>query len=108
MAGQISTALFPLRRLMMPISMTNSSGMRPWSADNYDLSLEYYTKGGGVFSAGVFLKEIKDFFSNTVRIATAADTAELGLDPRYVGWRVSTTVNGGAARVYGAEFNVSQ
>ena len=89
------------------ITVTNT-GLRPWSADNYDLSLEYYTKGGGVFSAGVFLKEIKDFFSNTVRIATAADTAELGLDPRYVGWRVSTTINGGAARVYGAEFNVSQ
>ncbi len=89
------------------ITVTNT-GLRPWSADNYDLSLEYYTKGGGIFSAGVFLKDIKDFFSNTVRIAQAADIEELGLDPRYLGWRVSTQINGGSARVYGVEFNVRQ
>jgi iron complex outermembrane recepter protein len=89
------------------ITVTNT-GLKPWSADNYDLSLEYYTKGGGLFSAGVFLKEIKDFFANTVRIATAADAESLGLDPRYVGWRVSTQINGGSAQVRGVEFNVKQ
>jgi TonB-dependent receptor len=89
------------------ITVTNT-GLRPWSAKNYDLSLEYYTKTGGVFSAGAFLKDIKDFFASTVRIATAADTEALGLDPRYVGWRVTTQVNGGTARVYGVEFNVRQ
>ncbi len=85
-----------------------NTGLLPWSADNYDLSLEYYSRNGGVFSAGIFLKEIQNFFSNTVRIATLADTEALGLDPRYVGWRVSTTINGGSARVYGIEFNVRQ
>jgi iron complex outermembrane receptor protein len=89
------------------ITVTNT-GLKPWSANNYDLSLEYYTKGGGLFSAGVFLKEIEGFFSNIVRIVTPADAEELGLDPRYVGWRVSTQINGGSARVYGAEFNVRQ
>jgi iron complex outermembrane receptor protein len=89
------------------ITVTNT-GLKPWSADNYDLSLEYYTKGGGLFSAGVFLKDIKNFFSNIVRVATPADVDLLGLDPRYVGWRVSTQINGGSARVYGAEFNVRQ
>ena len=89
------------------ITVTNT-GLRPWSADNYDLSIEYYTKNGGLFGAGVFLKEIRDFFSDTVRVATAADVEEFGLDQRYIGWRVSTTVNGGAARVYGVEFNVKQ
>ena len=28
-----------------------NSGLKPWTADNYDLSLEYYTAQGGVFSA---------------------------------------------------------
>ncbi len=89
------------------ITVTNT-GLKPWSADNFDLSLEYYTKGGGLFSAGVFLKEIKDFFSNIVRVATPADVELLGIDPRYVGWRVSSQINGGAARVSGVEFNVRQ
>jgi iron complex outermembrane recepter protein len=83
-----------------------NTGLRPWTADNFDLSLEYYTSGGGLYSAGVFLKEITNFFGNSVRIATLADTEMLGLDPRYVGWRVSTKVNSGDARVLGAEFNV--
>ena len=47
-------------------------GLRPWTADNYDISLEYYTKHGGLLSAGVFRKEISNFFGNAVRIATLA------------------------------------
>jgi outer membrane receptor protein involved in Fe transport len=35
-----------------------NTGLRPWTADNYDLSVEYYTKNGGLFSGGMFLKEI--------------------------------------------------
>ncbi|WP_414662210.1 TonB-dependent receptor [Horticoccus sp. 23ND18S-11] len=89
------------------ITVTNT-GLRPWSAHNYDLSLEYYTKSGGVISGGFFLKEISDFFADSVRIATAVDVAELDLDPRYIGWRVSTQVNGGSARVYGGELNLRQ
>ncbi len=82
-----------------------NSGLKPWSADNYDVSLEYYTAQGGIFSAGVFLKEIEDFFANEVRIATAADLAQLGMDPQYLGWQLSTKYNSGHARVMGAEFN---
>ena len=89
------------------ITSTNP-GLRPWSADNYDLSLEYYTSKGGLFSVGAFHKEIKNFFGNVVRIATLADTEEFGLDPRYVGWRVTTKINAGDASVSGVEFNVRQ
>ncbi len=89
------------------ITVTNT-GLRPWSADNYDLSVEYYTKNGGLFGAGVFRKEIDDFFASTARIATLADTEMLDLDPRYVGWLVRTTINAGSATVTGFEFNVKQ
>jgi outer membrane receptor protein involved in Fe transport len=89
------------------ITVTNT-GLRPWTADNYDLSIEYYTKSGGMFGGGVFLKEIRDFFADTVRVATAADVEEVGLDARHIGWRVSTTINAGSARVYGVEFNARQ
>jgi iron complex outermembrane receptor protein len=84
-----------------------NTGLRPWTGDNYDLSAEYYTDQGGLFSAGVFRKEIKDFFGEAVRLATAADLEELDLDPRYVGWQITTQYNlPGAARVTGMEFNV--
>jgi len=86
----------------------NNPGLRPWSADNYDLSLEHYSQSGGVLSAGLFCKEIKDFFGDDVRLATAADLEALGLDPQDVGWRVSTQFNSGDARVSGVEFNLRQ
>lgn len=87
------------------ISVTNP-GLKPWSADNYDLSLEYYTDQGGIFSLGVFRKDVRGFFNPRVKIATAADLEALNLDARYLGWQLSTKFNGGAARLSGVEFNV--
>jgi iron complex outermembrane recepter protein len=85
-----------------------NTGLKPWTAHNYDLSVEYYTDHGGFFSGGAFLKEITDFFGNRVIVATAADLVELGLQPQYVGWTLSTTINAGDARVSGVEFNARQ
>jgi iron complex outermembrane receptor protein len=83
-------------------------GLKPWTAHNYDLTAEYYTASGGVASAGVFLKEVRDFFGTFVKDATAADLERLGLDPRYLGWRVTTQFNSGSAQVRGAEVNLRQ
>jgi TonB-dependent receptor len=83
-----------------------NTGLRPWTADNFDLSLEYYTDTGGLFSAGAFRKDISDFFGAVARIATPADIEAFGLDPRYVGWTLSTKVNAGDARISGVEFNL--
>ena len=89
------------------ITLANT-GLKPWSANNYDLSLEYYTKQGGVFSVGAFVKQIDDFFGTVTKVAAAADLAALGLDPSYEGWQVTTRFNSGSARVSGVEFNASQ
>lgn len=86
------------------INIRNTS-LRPWTANNYDLSVEYYSKSGGVFSAGVFRKDIKNFFGSVTRIATAADLDELGLDDRYTGFQITTQFNSGDARVTGVEAN---
>jgi TonB-dependent receptor len=84
-----------------------NTGLKPWSADNIDLSIEYYTAQGGLFSAGLFRKEIDNFFGSVVKSATAQDLELLGLDPRYLGWRLTTPYNlPDTARVTGAEFNV--
>lgn len=89
------------------IVVTNTN-LKPWTAHNFDLSLEYYTKQGGVFSAGAFLKEISDFFGTDVRVATTADLEEIGFDPAYVGWNLESKFNAGDARISGVEFNFRQ
>ena len=86
------------------ISVRNP-GLKPWSAKNYDLSLEYYTPQGGLFSAGLFRKTIRDFFGTSTIIATAQDLENFDLDPQYLGWEINSTTNGGNARVDGVEFN---
>ena len=85
-----------------------NTGLKPWHADNYDLSLEYYTRAGGLISVGAFQKNITDFFGTLVQVITPESAAELELDPRYVGWTVSTQFNSGDARVTGVEFNLKQ
>ena len=87
------------------ISIRNT-GLKPWTADNFDLSFEYYTDAGGLFSVGAFRKDISGFFGAIARIATAADLEQFGLDPRFLGWTLNTRVNAGDARVSGMEFNV--
>lgn len=80
--------------------------LKPWTADNYEFSAEYYTKQGGLLSAGIFRKDIANFFGDSARIADAALLTELGLDPRYVGWNLVTKFNSGDARITGTEFNI--
>jgi len=89
------------------ITVSNTS-LQPWSADNYDLSIEYYSASGGVISGGVFLKDIKNFFGTRAIVATEADLNALSLPTIYTGWTVATTINSGDARVLGFEFNFKQ
>ena len=89
------------------ISIRNT-GLQPWKAQNYDLSAEYYTDHGGLVTAGVFRKDITNFFGTLQTIATEDILSEFGLDPRYAGWRLNTTINSGDARVTGVEFNARQ
>lgn len=83
-----------------------NTALKPWTADNYDLSLEFYFKKGGLFSVGGFQKDLTDFWANKGGVLDANLANELGLDSRYVGWAVSTTVNAGDAKITGGEFNL--
>lgn len=95
------------------ITLRNAA-LKPWSADNYDLSLEYYFPKSGYVTAGIFQKEIQDFFQ-PLNIPTASGgltaelAAELGVDPRYIGWAINTTVNGDStAKITGYELAVTR
>jgi len=85
-----------------------NTALKPWTADNYDISLEYYTDNGGLFTAGVFRKELTDFFGNVTKLATAADLEAIGFDPAYVNWTLSTQTNLDSARVDGLALNLKQ
>lgn len=96
------------------ITISNPN-LKPWSADNYDLSLSYYTDSGGSFSVDYYLKFIKNFWiSNSVILdqsnyATVLDTVGLVPDPQYIDWQVNTSTNGvGTGRTNGYEFNAQQ
>lgn len=82
--------------------------LKPWTADNFDLSAEYYTDNGGLLSAGVFRKDLQNFFGDSSRFATPELIAEMGLDPRYLNWNIVTKFNSGNARITGAEVNIKQ
>jgi len=82
--------------------------LKPWSSDNYDLSVEYYTKAGGVLSAGVFRKQIQDFFASRTQVATSALLNQMGLSQDYLGWTINTRFNSGGARIDGFEVDLRQ
>ncbi len=88
--------------------IVNNTGLLPWTADGYDLSLEYYLPSGGVISGGAFRKDLQDFWGLRTGPATSAELAELGLDPSYVGFDLRTRINVGDARISGFEFNYQQ
>lgn len=83
--------------------------LSPWTADNLDVSAEYYFKSGGVFSAGLFHKEITDFFGSETTVATPQSLEALGLDPNlYDGFTITKGINVGDARVRGYEISYRQ
>lgn len=82
--------------------------LKPWTADNYDLSTEYYTRNGGLATAGFFVKELSNFFGTQSVVATPELLNQLGIDPGYVGYNITSTFNSGDARIVGGELNVRQ
>jgi TonB-dependent receptor len=87
----------------------NNSGLKPWQANNYDLSLEYYFKQAGVVSVGAFRKDFSNFFGSVTLPATPELLAQFDLDPAlFQGYSLVTKTNIGDAQVTGLEFNYSQ
>ena len=83
----------------------NNTGLRPWTADNFDLSVELYPGGNGLVSLGLFRKDLADFFGQTRVPATPEILANHGLDEAYLDYEVISQTNVGRACVTGLEFN---
>ncbi len=86
---------------------TSNPSLEPQWSKNFDLSAELYFEPAGMFSVGVFQKEISKF------IYTAGGTvigsgADNGFNGDYVGFSMTTQYNGGFAKVRGLEVGYSQ
>ena len=93
-----------------PTITVNNTGLKPWIARGYELSLESYQIKGGYGSVGVFQRNIKDFFDSVTTDATPELLDRYGLpdDPLYLGYDITTLRNGGSARITGFEFAYNQ
>ncbi|MDP3071904.1 MAG: TonB-dependent receptor [Opitutaceae bacterium] len=85
-----------------------NTGLKPWTAHNFDLSFEYYPTKGGVAQVGFFDKELQNFWGLVNGPLTPDLITQLGLDNRYLNWTVSSRINAGDARISGMEFNYVQ
>jgi iron complex outermembrane receptor protein len=88
---------------------TTNAGLKPWTADNYDLSVEAYGLKGATVSASLFRKDIRGFFVSTRADATLPLLAEMGLSDDYLDYDVVTTRNSReAVAVEGLEWSWRQ
>jgi iron complex outermembrane recepter protein len=93
--------------------------LRPWTSDDWDFSLSYYTDSGGKFSFSYFTKSISDMHQ-TIVIREDIDPeryfevlAELGFGPDSIyaqqNWEVTTVVNApDGGEQFGWEFDFQQ
>jgi len=75
------------------IRVSNVS-IKPWSAETFKLSLEYYFQRVGLISVGAFRRDFENFFGSTIFRATPEFLALYDLDAaQYGGFDVATTHN---------------
>lgn len=88
------------------VTLDNPS-LKPQFANSYDLSLEYYLKPVGMFSAGLFRKDLTDFvFRQEAGVVGAGP--DNGFGGQYAGYDIITNGNGGRGRVDGLELSFLQ
>lgn len=92
------------------ITVVNSR-LKPWTARNYDLSLESYLIKDGFGSVGFFQKDLANFFTTTTLPGTPELLDQYGVIAAAgdaIAYDIVTRGNGGDARVRGMEFTYRQ
>lgn len=79
--------------------------LKPYFSDNFELSAEKYFEPIGLFSAGVFLKEISNYFRS---FTTTLGPDGLDGSGLYAGYQLTRAMNIGSARVRGFELSYQQ
>jgi TonB-dependent receptor len=84
---------------------TGNPDLRPYLTNNFEVSVEKYFEPVGLLSAGVFLKEITDYFRS---FSTTVPPEGLDGSGLYAGYTRTTTMNVGRARIRGIEVSYQQ
>ncbi len=84
---------------------TGNPDLKPYHSNNFEVSVEKYFEPVGLFSVGVFLKEISDYFRT---FSATVPTGGIDGNGLYAGYTQSTTRNIGSARVRGIEASYQQ
>jgi TonB-dependent receptor len=85
-----------------------NANLKPAIADNYDVQLEYYTDNGGLYSIGVFYKDIADFsYVQTYNFSELDANGVPVFDPEG-DFEYEVPQNGSAAKNYGVELIARQ
>lgn len=92
----------------VPTATIVNTGLKPWTANNYDFSLETYSLKGATIALSLFKKDIKNFFKQTQVPATSALLESFGLGDEYLTYLITTKTNGGNATVEGYEMSWRQ
>ncbi len=96
--------------IAQPTITVSNIGLKPWTADNYDLTLESYDFKGGFGQIGVFQKNITDFFGATRSRVTPELLQFYGLpdDGTLSQYEFAARTNAGNVTVKGVEFGYRQ
>lgn len=73
--------------------------LKPLFSTNYDLSFEWYSKGGDMFSVGTFYKDIQNSIYSVVSIPTTG---------QYAGYQVTQPLNSKQSSLLGFEVAISK
>jgi iron complex outermembrane recepter protein len=80
----------------------------PWTANNFDLTLESYDFKGATVGVSLYHKDISKFFTTFRGTATPDLLAEVGLPVNFLEYDVIRTINSGNATVQGVELSWRQ
>ncbi len=86
----------------------NNVGLRPQTAGNWDVTLEYYFEPVGSLTAGWFHKTIKDYIVRNQEIGTIGSGVDNGYNGEYSGWTERTSLNANTVIAQGWEFSYQQ
>lgn len=86
------------------VSMGNPD-LKPYLTDNFEVNLEKYFEPVGLFSVGVFLKQVSNYSRTFADVVPAGGIDGGGL---YAGYTLTTTRNIGDARIRGIEASYQQ
>lgn len=79
--------------------------LKPYTADNFELSVERYFEPVGLLSAGVFKKDLSNYFRSFSDVIGPEGIDGSG---RYAGYTRTTSRNIGSARIDGVELSFQQ